>query len=104
MIYELRTYTLKPGAMAEFLERFQRDGLPMITRYVKLVGYWQTEIGTLNQALHLWAHDSLDSRARNRAALMAEPDWHGTYLKHVLPLLDKQETIILKPTGFSPLQ
>jgi hypothetical protein len=104
MIYELRIYTLKPGAMGEFLTRVERDGLPIISKYLKLVGYWQTEMGTLNQAFHLWAHESLDARARNRAALMADPDWNEKYLRHVLPLMERQENVILKAAPFSPLQ
>jgi hypothetical protein len=104
MIYELRTYTLRPGTMPEFLTRVERDGLPIARKHLTLVGYWQTEIGTLNQAFHLWAHESLDARAANRAKLMADPDWHEKYLKFVLPLFEKQETVILKPTPFSPLQ
>ncbi|MEX2647577.1 MAG: NIPSNAP family protein [Alphaproteobacteria bacterium] len=104
MIYELRTYTLRPGTMAEFLLRVERDGLPIARKYLKLVGYWQSETGTLNQMFHMWAHDSLDARAANRAKLMADPDWHETYLKYVLPLFERQETVILKPTPFSPLQ
>ncbi|MGH6720134.1 MAG: NIPSNAP family protein, partial [Alphaproteobacteria bacterium] len=29
MIYELRTYTLRPGTMAEFMTRVERDGMPI---------------------------------------------------------------------------
>jgi hypothetical protein len=104
MIYELRTYTLRPGTMAEFLTRVARDGLPIASKYLKLVGYWQAETGVLNQAFHLWSHDSLDARTANRAKLMADPDWTEKYLKFVLPLFEKQETVILNPTAFSPLK
>jgi hypothetical protein len=35
---------------------------------------------------------------------MADPAWNETYLRFVLPLFEKQETVILKPTPFLPLQ
>jgi len=104
MIYEMRTYRLRVGKLNEFLGLFEREGLPIITRYVKLVGYWTTEIGELNTAIHVWAHDSLDGRAANRAALMRDPDWGPRYLAHALPLIEHQETRIMLPTTFSPLQ
>ena len=52
--------------------------------------------------MHLWGYDSLDDRARRRAALMADPDWRA-FLAEILPLLETQESRILLPTAFSPI-
>ncbi|XIA63929.1 NIPSNAP family protein [Bradyrhizobium sp. TZ2] len=37
--------------------------------YGKLEGYWLTEIGPLNQVLHMWSYKNFEERARMRAEL-----------------------------------
>ena len=45
MIYEVRTYTLRPGgAVAEFEERFAKR-LPLREKHSKLGAFWHTELG-----------------------------------------------------------
>ena len=73
MIYELRTYTLKPGTVPEFLELFDKEMKPIITKYLNLVGYWYTEIGELNQVVHLWASEDLEQRAKQREQFVQRP-------------------------------
>ena len=51
MIYEMRTYTLKPGMIAEFEERFARRQ-PTREKHSKLGAFWHTEFGPLNQVVH----------------------------------------------------
>ena len=53
MIYEVRTYTLKPGSVAKFEENFAA-ALPHREKYSKLGAFWHTEIGPLNQVIHVW--------------------------------------------------
>ena len=53
MIYEVRTYTLKPGSVAKFEENFA-TALPHREKYSKLGAFWHTEIGPLNQVIHVW--------------------------------------------------
>jgi hypothetical protein len=49
MIYEVRTYTLRPGgAVAAFEERFAKR-LPLREKHSKLGAFWHTEFGPLNQ-------------------------------------------------------
>ena len=46
MIYEVRTYTLRPGgAVAEFEERFAKR-LPLREKHSKLGAFWHTEFGS----------------------------------------------------------
>ena len=49
MYYEMRTYTIQVGKVAEYLDHFEKVGLPIISKYAKLVGMWYTEHGELNQ-------------------------------------------------------
>ena len=54
MLVEMRTYVLHAGKTAVFLDAMEREGLaierPILGR---LLGYYSTEIGTLNQIIHL---------------------------------------------------
>ena len=76
MIVDLRTYTLVPGRLKAYLELYEKEGLPIQIRHVgKPIGFFTTEIGTLNQVVHLWGYQSLADRERRRAALESDPDW-----------------------------
>nr|MCH9673264.1 NIPSNAP family protein [Gammaproteobacteria bacterium] len=67
MIYEFRTYTLKPRSLGEFLKRFG-EALPKRQTFSPLAAFWHTEIGPLNQVLHVWAYESIEQRNDARAA------------------------------------
>lgn len=51
MIYEVRTYTLKPGSVPRF-EELLGAALPHRETYSKLGAFWHTEIGPLNEVIH----------------------------------------------------
>ena len=78
MIYEMRTYTMRPGtapAAAELSGTLGRDIRG--DEYGKLEGYWMTEIGPLNQVWHLWSYADLNERARLRAELAKNDRWRN---------------------------
>lgn len=61
MIYEKRTYTINPLKMADWLALYQSDALAVQTDHLgKLIGFFFTEIGVVNQVVHIWAYESLD--------------------------------------------
>ena len=74
MIYEVRTYTLKPGSVPTFEENFSK-ALPHRLKYSPLAAFWHTEIGPLNQVIHVWPYESLDERTRIRAEAAQDPNW-----------------------------
>ena len=65
--------------------------------------YFTTEIGPLNQIIHMWGYDSFEERSKRRAQMQADPGWKA-YVAKVQPLLHTQETKILNPTSFSPIR
>jgi hypothetical protein len=96
MIYELRTYTVKPGTLGDMIKAastvsrdIRRDD------YGKLEGYWSTEIGPLNQVLHMWSYNSFDERTRMRAELAKNPRWTGEYVPLIRPLLVRQDVRLM---------
>jgi hypothetical protein len=96
MLYELRTYTVKPGTLGDMVKAASTVSLDIRgNNYGKLEGYWSTEIGPLNQVLHLWSYSDFAERARLRAELAKNPRWTGEYLPIIRPLLMRQEVRLL---------
>lgn len=102
MIYEMRTYQVLPGKAGEFLTMYQAQGLPIISRYARLIGCWTKESGVLNSTVFIWAYDDLGHRASQRAKLMQDPQWTA-FVPSMLPYLVHQESVFLNPASFSPL-
>jgi hypothetical protein len=104
MIVEMRTYTFHPGGVPKFMQIYEARGMAIQKATLgNMIGYFTSEIGTLNQTVHMWGYQSLDDRQKRRAELVANADWHA-FLGEVMPLLITQETKILLPTAFSPIR
>jgi|SRR5580692_6858427 NIPSNAP len=104
MIVEQRIYKLHPGKVPEFLRLYETTGLEVHRRILgNLIGYFTTATGKLNHVVHFWGFDNLEDRARRRAELVADPTWQACAAT-LTPLLIEQESWILTPTSFSPMQ
>lgn len=102
MIVEMRTYDLKPGTVAEYMNVYQAHGLAVQRETLgKMVGYFSSDIGKLNQVIHLWSYESLQDRQLRREKLMQNPQWQK-YLPMVTSLVTTQSSQILTPAAFSP--
>lgn len=104
MIVEERIYVLHTEVnLAEYMAIYKTEGLPLQREILGgFLGYFTTEIGTLNQLVHFWAYADLEDRRRRRALLAAEPGWQGCLAK-IRPMIRTMENRILLPTDFSPL-
>ena len=74
MIYEIRTYDLKPRSLPEF-EKRTAEKISGRVKYSQLGGYWRTEVGPLNQVVHIWPYEDLNKREEIRAKAVAEGEW-----------------------------
>ena len=74
MIYEIRTYRLTPGSLAEVEKRFG-EGYEHRKKYSELTAFWHTEIGPLNEIVHVWGYRDLAERARIRGEAAKDPNW-----------------------------
>lgn len=98
MIHELRIYTARNGTVAEMAKNSGEVARAIRgDNYGKLEGYWITEIGPLNQVVHLWSYKDLNERARLRAELGKNERWAKEYLPLVRPLLVRQDIRLLNP-------
>ena len=74
MIYEIRTYDVAPRSLAEVEKRYG-EAYQHRQKYSKLFAFWHTEIGPLNQIIHVWNYESLEERNRIRAEAAKDPNW-----------------------------
>ena len=103
MIYEMRTYRMKTGTIPAYLKLVADEGIAVQKNHLgRLVGYFASDIGPLNEIVHIWAFADLNDRATRRAALLADPRWQ-TFLPKIQALIEVMENKILLPAAFSPL-
>ena len=96
MIYELRTYTVRPGTIGDMVKAAGTVARDIRgDNFGKLEGCWTTEIGPLNQILQLWSFRNFEARTTLRAELAQNPRWSGEYLPLIRPLLVQQNVRLL---------
>ena len=74
MIYEIRTYTLKVSSVPEVEKRFG-EAYEYRKKYSELLGFFHTEVGQLNQIIHIWPYEDHAHRDRVRKELAGEKNW-----------------------------
>src|SRR5207247_9407586 len=74
MIYEIRTYRIAPGSLPEVEKRYG-EAYEYRKKYSELTAFWHTEIGPLNEIIHVWGYRDLAERARLRSDAAKDPNW-----------------------------
>ncbi|MCH4875776.1 NIPSNAP family protein [Pseudomonas sp. TMW22091] len=105
MYYELRTYTIKPTKLGDWLALYKSAALAVQQEYLgNLVGFFTTEFGEANQVVHIWGYTSLDDRIARRSAMAADQRWQAFASQNKeLDAVVTLESRLLRPTDFSPL-
>lgn len=97
MIYEIRTYDVKPHSIPEVEKRFG-EAYEKRKKYSELAAFWHTEIGPLNQVIHVWGYKDLMEREKIRAAAVKDAAWPPKIGEFILAL----KSDIFIPFPFSP--
>jgi hypothetical protein len=97
MIYEFRTYTLKPRSLAEVEKRYA-EAYEYRKKYSPLTAFWHTEVGPLNEIIHVWGYQDLAERARIRAEAAKDANWPPKIREFVVD----QDVEVLTPFAFLP--
>src|SRR5258706_403932 len=99
MIFEMRTYLLQPGSVPEVEKRFG-EALTERGKLSPLAAAGHTELGPLNQWIHIWAYKDAAERFRIRDEARATGAWppatRGMFIR--------QENMFVVPASFSPLR
>ena len=74
MIYEFRTYDLVTGKLNYVLEKFGEkiDGRNTVSN---IGAFWYTEIGPLNQIIHVWPYENMEHRNSCRKEAVNKGLW-----------------------------
>jgi len=101
-IYELRTYEVIVGKMAEVQQLYQTQGWPALARHPqRLVGYFTGDVGALNQLVHLWKFDDDNDRRAFWAGVFGDPDFMA-FATRLRPLLAAQNNKLLMAAPWGP--
>jgi len=98
-LYEIRTYTMLPGAAPTVIEKWA-ERIEGRTKLSPLAFCGHTELGGLNQWVHVWAYKDAAERFAIRDQARATGAWppatRGQFVK--------QENMFVVPAEFSPLR
>jgi hypothetical protein len=98
-LYEIRTYTMLPGAAPTVIEKWA-ERIEGRTKLSPLAFCGHTELGGLNQWIHVWAYkdaaERFAIRDQARAAGAWPPATRGQFVT--------QENMFVVPAEFSPLR
>jgi NIPSNAP protein len=97
VIYEIRTYRIAPGSLAEVEKRFG-DAYEYRKKYSELTAFLHTEIGPLNEIVHIWGYQDLADRARVRADAAKDANWPPA----IRDFIREMRSEIITPFPFIP--
>ena len=97
MIYEFRTYQIKTGSLQKVMSLF-KDKIEGRNTISKLGAFWYTEIGHLNQIIHVWPYESMEHRNDSREEAIKKNLWPPDSAEYMV----KMNTEFWKPVSFSP--
>lgn len=104
MIVEERIYRIKSGRLARYLKLVREEGLAIQQPILgNLIGYFTTEIGTLNQVIHMWGYSDFEDRMRRRKILADDTRWQE-FIPRLTENIESLENRLLLPTDFSPMK
>ncbi|KAK2711438.1 hypothetical protein QYM36_012568 [Artemia franciscana] len=99
-IYEVRSYTLKPGTMIEWGNNWARAINFRRENEEAFAGFF-SQVGRLYQVHHFWTYADLQTRKETRESAWRKPGWDEC-VAYTVPLIKKMESRILYPLSFSP--
>lgn len=97
MIFEFRTYDIKPRTLGQYDSVVDKALAAGRLNYSPLFGYWYSEFGPLNQALHIWPYKDLAERTAVREQVANLGYWPPA----TQDILAAQNTEIYLPAPFN---
>ena len=98
-----RVYTIRLRKMGEFIDVFDRLAMPILLQTLgHPLGFWTTQVGPLNQFVHLWGYDSLADYERRCQARDTHPEF-SRYLAASEHLITAQETRLVRRVALASL-
>ena len=70
-LYELRRYKVRPDKYPEFLENAKKKYAELMMPHGKLLGFWASNVGGLNEVHHMWEYGERGN-GRDRVCSLGE--------------------------------
>ena len=104
MIIELRTYTIKPGEVQNFINIYDKEIRETHTKILgNQLGFFYTEIGNVNEVVHLYGYENFEDRQKRRNILIKTPQFQS-YIVKVKGLIVDMKNQLMYPTDFSKIK
>jgi hypothetical protein len=102
MLYDIRTYTVRPGTIKKQIALYSEFGFQVQVRHLgKPFAYFLPETGELNSYTHIWVYEDAADRERKRKALSADPEWQAYGKKSAYAgYLSHQENRLMNNASF----
>lgn len=104
-VYELRTYTAKPGKLDALNARFRDHTVSLFEKHgIESIGYWvpTDEEKSKNTLIYVIKHKSRDAAAASWKAFLADPDWKAAAAASGVGGLAGLESVYMETTDYSP--
>tara|TARA_Y100001970_G_C14102429_1_gene786231 strand:- start:937 stop:1239 length:303 start_codon:yes stop_codon:yes gene_type:complete len=100
----MRTYTIKPGELNNFLNIYDKEIRKIhIETLGNQIGFFYTEIGNLNEVVHLYGYKSFEDRQKRRSVLSKTPEFKS-YISKVKNLIIDMKNQLMQPAEFSKIK
>ena len=96
MIYEIRTYRLKPRTVPDFMKAFGEAYENGRKKLSPLAAFFYSEVGPLNEVIHIWPYADIGERD----AVRAEAVETGVWPPHVHEMIHAMNSEIYRPFPF----
>lgn len=108
-VFELRTYTTPAGKLDALNARFRDHTCKLFIKHgMTLIGFWTPSTGPTaeNTLIYLLAFPNKEAQKKSWEDFRADPDWIKAKAESEAngKLTDKVESLLLKPTDYSPLK
>ena len=104
MIIEMRTYSIKPGELHNFINIYDKEIRQIHTKILgNQIGFFYTEVGNVNEVVHLYGYDSYEDRQLRREVLSKNPEFK-VYIGKVQDLIVDMKNQLMSPASFSNIK
>ena len=108
-VFELRTYTTKPGRLDALHARFANHTIALLERHgMTNIGYFVPQDAPLaeNTLIYVLAHDSREAAKASWAAFVADPEWPKVRDASIQDgeIIESIESVFMDATDYSMLK
>jgi len=108
-VFEMRTYIAAPGKLDDLNSRFRNHTNTLFKKHgMELIGYWTptADPAAKNTLIYILAFPSKDAADKAWKAFRDDPEWKKVVAETEAngKLVEKVESVYMKPTDYSPMK